>query len=103
MQQAAPVYGDMDEVLQYADRVRKLPPAEFALQLYGSTLGKGIAKNPVDTIARYIEDDGKTLDDEITRAGRGFPHPFRFLRRAPQLVGVGRIEPEFPSTRRRLA
>ena len=59
------------------ERLNKLEPAEFALQLYGSDLGKGIAKNPVDTIKRYIEADGKTLDDEITKAGRGFPpfHP----------------------------
>lgn len=57
--------------------LNKLEPAEFALQLYGSDLGKGIAKNPVDTIKRYLEEDGKTLDDEITKAGRGFPpfHP----------------------------
>lgn len=59
------------------ERLNKLPPAEFALELYGSELGKGIAKNPVDTIKRYLEEDGKTLDDEITAAGRGFPpfHP----------------------------
>lgn len=59
------------------ERLSALPPAEFALQMYGSPLGKGIAKNPVDTMKRYLEPDGKTLDEEITAAGRGFPpfHP----------------------------
>jgi len=58
-------------------RLNRLDPSEFALQMYGSELGKGIAKNPVDTIKKYLEEDGKTLDDEITKAGRGFPpfHP----------------------------
>lgn len=59
------------------ERLNQLEPAEFALQMYGSTLSKGIAKNPVDTLKKYLEDDGKTLNDEITTAGRGFPpfHP----------------------------
>lgn len=59
------------------ERLAKLEPAEFALQLYGSPVGKAIAKNPVDTIKQYIEADGKTISDELTRMGRGFPpfHP----------------------------
>lgn len=59
------------------ERLAKLPPAEFEQALYKSELGKGIAKNPVDTLKLYLEEDGITLDDEITAAGRGFPpfHP----------------------------
>lgn len=71
-------------------RLNKLAPADFALQLYGSSLGKGIAKNPVDTIKRYLEEDGKTLDDEITKAGRGFPpfHPNCRTRLEGVIAGV---------------
>ncbi|MEQ1644210.1 MAG: hypothetical protein ABL959_12255 [Pyrinomonadaceae bacterium] len=59
------------------ERLNKLPPAEFALQLYGTELSKGIAKNPVDTIRRYLEEDGRTIGEELTKTGRGFPpfHP----------------------------
>ncbi len=59
------------------ERLIKLEPAEFAKQLYGSDLGKELAKDPVKTIGKYIEEDGKTLDDEITKAGRAVPpfHP----------------------------
>ncbi|QQS33503.1 MAG: hypothetical protein IPM50_02660 [Acidobacteriota bacterium] len=59
------------------ERLNRLEPAEFALQMYGTELSKGIAKNPVDTLKKYLEEDGKTLDDEITKTGRGFPpfHP----------------------------
>ncbi|MGE3468652.1 MAG: hypothetical protein AB7J13_17170, partial [Pyrinomonadaceae bacterium] len=59
------------------ERLSKLKPAEFALELYGTELSKGIAKNPVDTLKRYIESDGVTISDELTRTGRGFPpyHP----------------------------
>jgi hypothetical protein len=59
------------------ERLHKLPPAEFALQLYGSPLGKAISKDPVVTIKKYIEADGKTISDDLVKAGRGFPpfHP----------------------------
>ena len=59
------------------ERLNQLSPAEFELQLYKSELSKGIAKNPVDTIKRYIEEDGQTIGDELTKTGRGFPpfHP----------------------------
>lgn len=66
------------------ERLNKLEPAEFALQMYQSDLGKGIAKNPVDTLKRYIEDDdgkddpdGRIISDTLTATGRGFPpyHP----------------------------
>jgi len=59
------------------ERLAKLPPAEFALQLYGSELGKEISKNPVDTVKQYLEEDGQTIGDDLTKTGRGFPpfHP----------------------------
>lgn len=59
------------------ERLGQLAPAEFALELYGSPVGKAIAKNPVDTIKQYIEPDGVTISDDLTRMGRGFPpfHP----------------------------
>ncbi len=59
------------------ERLNQLPPAEFEQALYKSELSKGIAKNPVDTLKRYLEEDGETLSDEIVKTGRGFPpfHP----------------------------
>jgi len=72
------------------EKLNQLAPKEFALQLYESPLGKGIAKNPVDTMKRYLEEDGKTLDDEITTAGRGFPpfHPNCRTRLAGIIAGI---------------
>jgi hypothetical protein len=58
-------------------RLNRLDPSEFALELYGSNLNKKIQKNPIDTLKQYVENDGVTLNDDLTRAGRSFPpfHP----------------------------
>ncbi len=72
------------------EKLNKLGPAEFALQLYGSDLGRSIAKNPVDTMKQYIEPDGKTIGDELVKAGRGFPpfHPNCRTRMEGVIAGV---------------
>lgn len=72
------------------ERIAKLSPAEFALQLYGSDIGKAISKNPVDTIKQYIEEDGRTIGDELTKTGRGFPpfHPNCRTRMEGVIAGV---------------
>jgi hypothetical protein len=59
------------------ERLAKLPPDDFAQELYLSDLGKALAKNPLGEMTKYIEPDGKTISDELTKAGRGFPpyHP----------------------------
>lgn len=59
------------------ERLNQLAPAEFERALYKTELSKGIANNPVDTIRRYLEEDGRTIGDELTKTGRGFPpfHP----------------------------
>jgi len=59
------------------DRLNKLEPADFALELYGSPVGKELSKNPVDTMKQYIEPDGKTIDATLTAMGRAIPpfHP----------------------------
>lgn len=59
------------------ERLGQLEPAEFALQLYGSPVGKALSKDPVETIKQFIEPDGVTISDQLTETGRGFPpfHP----------------------------
>lgn len=59
------------------ERLNTLAPAEFALQLYGSDLGRAMAKNPVEAMKAFVEADGKTIGDDLVKAGRGFPpfHP----------------------------
>lgn len=59
------------------ERLNKLEPAEFALELYGSPVGKELSKNPVDTMKQFIEADGVTIDEQLTALGRGIPpfHP----------------------------
>jgi hypothetical protein len=54
-----------------------LEPGDFALELYESPIGKAISKDPVATIKKFLEDDGKTISDDLVKMGRGFPpfHP----------------------------
>jgi hypothetical protein len=58
-------------------RLNKLEPGEFAKELYESEIGKAISKEPVATIKKFIEEDGKTISDKLVEMGRGFPpfHP----------------------------
>ncbi len=58
-------------------RLAQLPPDEFEQELYKSDIGKALAKNPVGEMTKYIEADGKTISDDLTKVGRGFPpfHP----------------------------
>lgn len=58
-------------------RLNQLEPGEFAKELYESGIGKAISKDPVGTIKAFIEDDGKTISDQLVAMGRGFPpfHP----------------------------
>lgn len=58
-------------------RLNQLEPGEFAKELYESEIGKAISKEPVKTIKKFIEDDGKTIGDDLVAMGRGFPpfHP----------------------------
>jgi hypothetical protein len=58
-------------------RLNQLEPGDFALELYESPIGKAISKDPVATIKKFLEDDGKTISDDLVKMGRGFPpfHP----------------------------
>jgi hypothetical protein len=58
-------------------RLNQLEPGDFALQLYESPIGKAISKEPVATVKKFLEDDGKTISDDLVKTGRGFPpfHP----------------------------
>lgn len=59
------------------ERLNQLPPGEFAKELYESDIGKAISKDPVNTIRKFLEEDGKTISDDLVSMGRGFPpfHP----------------------------
>jgi hypothetical protein len=59
------------------ERLSKLEPGDFALELYESPIGKAISKEPVATVKKFLEDDGKTISDDLVKMGRGFPpfHP----------------------------
>ncbi len=59
------------------ERLNQLEPGEFDKEMYQSKIGKAISKNPVETISKWIEADGKTIGDQIIETGRGFPpyHP----------------------------
>lgn len=59
------------------ERLGQLEPGEFAKELYESDIGKAISKEPVATIRKFIEEDGKTISDDLVEMGRGFPpfHP----------------------------
>ncbi|HUF02802.1 MAG TPA: hypothetical protein VMM38_01360 [Aridibacter sp.] len=59
------------------ERLNRLEPGEFAKEMYESGIGKAISKDPVNTIRKFLEDDGKTISDKLVATGRGFPpfHP----------------------------
>lgn len=59
------------------ERLNKLDPGEFAKEMYESEIGKAISKEPVKTIEAFIEEDGKTISDDLVETGRGIPpyHP----------------------------
>lgn len=72
------------------ERLNQLEPGEFALELYESAIGKAISKEPVKTINKFLESDGKTIDDKLVKMGRGFPpyHPNCRTRMEGIIAGV---------------
>ena len=77
-------------------RLVGLEPKEFALQLYGSALNKQLVADPVGTLEKYLEDDGVTLNDKLTKAGRSFPpfHPNCRTRMEGVIAGAGKTDGE---------
>lgn len=55
------------------ERLNQLEPGEFARELYESKIGKAISKEPVATVTKFLEADGKTISDQLVETGRGFP------------------------------
>ncbi|KAK0039542.1 DUF935 family protein [Biomphalaria pfeifferi] len=53
-------------------RLNQLEPGEFAKELYESEIGKAISKEPVKTISKFIEKDGKTISEKPDAAFRLF-------------------------------
>lgn len=58
------------------ERLTKLAPGDYALELYKDKLGRAFATNPVEYVKDRIDDDG-LVHDSLVREGRGFPpfHP----------------------------
>ena len=67
-------------------RLNKLEPKAFADELYGSDLAKQVRQHPAAQIKKYLEDDGKTISDELVKTGLGIP-PFHVLCRT-RMEGV---------------
>lgn len=55
------------------ERLNKLETGEFAAEMYESAVGKAISKDPVNFVNGFLEDDGKTISDDLVNTGRGFP------------------------------
>jgi hypothetical protein len=72
------------------ERLNQLQPGDFAAEMYESKIGKAISKDPVGTISKWLEDDGKTIGDQIVETGRGFPpyHPNCRTRLEGVIAGV---------------
>ena len=56
-------------------RLNKLEPKQFAEELYGSELAKRVRQDPSAVVREYLDDDGKTISDDLVSKGLGFP-PF---------------------------
>jgi hypothetical protein len=58
------------------DRLTKLEPGDYALEMYKSELGKAYSSDPVNYVKDRIGTDG-VIDDSLIAEGRGFPpyHP----------------------------
>jgi hypothetical protein len=58
------------------DRLTKLAPGDYALELYKNDLGRAFAKDPVGYVKGRVGEDG-LIDDDLVEEGRGFPpfHP----------------------------
>lgn len=55
------------------ERLNQLEPGEFAAEMYESNVGKAISKDPVNFVNSFLEEDGKTIGDDLVETGRGFP------------------------------
>lgn len=58
------------------DRLTKLEPGDYALELYKSELGKAYSANPVEYVRDRVGSNG-VIEDSLVAEGRGFPpyHP----------------------------
>lgn len=72
------------------DRLTKMDPGEYALELYKSATGRAYAQDPVD----YVKDrigEGGVVEDSLVVEGRGFPpyHPNCRTRVEAVIPGAG--------------
>lgn len=72
------------------ERLIQLEPGEFAKEMYESDIAKSITRDPADVIKKFLEDDGKTISDDLVETGRGFPpyHPNCRTRLAGVIEGI---------------
>jgi hypothetical protein len=72
------------------ERLNKLEPGEFAAEMYESDAGRAMSRDPVNFINGFIEDDGKTISDDLGTTGRAVPpyHPKCRSRLAAIIAGA---------------
>jgi len=70
------------------DRLTRMDPGEYALELYKSAQGRAFAQNAVGYVEGRVHDD--VVDDDLVAEGRGFPpyHPNCRTRVAAVLKGA---------------
>lgn len=55
------------------ERLIQLEPGAFAAEMYESAAGRAFSKDPVGFITPFIEEDGKTISDQLVATGRAVP------------------------------
>lgn len=75
------------------DRLTKMDPGEYALELYKSAAGRAYAQDPVDYVKERVDSNG-TVEDSLVAEGRGFPPYHPNCRTRVEAVIRGAAEPK---------
>jgi hypothetical protein len=77
------------------DRLTKLEPGDYALELYQSAAGKAYSANPLEYVKDHVGENG-VIADGLVAEGRGFPpyHPNCRSRVEGQDSALGDVIPE---------
>jgi len=73
------------------DRLTKLDPGDYALELYKSADGRAYAQNPVEYVENRVGSDG-VIEDSLVAEGRGFPPYHPNCRTRVYGIGKGEVE-----------
>lgn len=75
------------------DRLTKMDPGEYALDLYKSAAGRAYAQDPVEYVKERVGSDG-LVEDALVAEGRGFPPYHPNCRSRVEAVIRGAAEPK---------